>query len=255
MPELTIGNCTLFYQISSHASPDTLPIVYVHGAGGSSHLWHNQVQTQMPGCAQMALDLPGHARSGGSGEDSVEAYGRWVVSFMQELGYQQYVLAGHSMGGAISMAVALTKPDLLRAIILVGTGARLRVTREVLDRARKGASFTEYAYAPDTPLSIQEEAEKECSLTSPEVRYNDFLACDGFDSMQRVPEISPPALIICGEQDQLTPVKYSQYLHRHIPNSRLEIIPQAGHMVMWEQAEACNRVIKDFMAKLTFNSP
>jgi pimeloyl-ACP methyl ester carboxylesterase len=255
MPELTVGSCTLFYRTSPNVDPDSLPIVFIHGAGGSSHLWHNQVQTQIHGCAQMALDLPGHARSEGSGEDSIEAYGRWVVSFMQELGYQQYVLAGHSMGGAITMAVALSKPVLLRAIILIGTGARLRVTREVLDRARKGATLTEYAYAPDTPLSIQEEAEKEFHLTSPEVRHNDFLACDGFDSMQRIPEIHSPALIICGEQDQLTPVKYSQYLQQHIRNSRLEIIPQAGHMVMWEQAEACNRVIKDFMAKQTFNTP
>ncbi|MDZ7762438.1 MAG: alpha/beta hydrolase [Desulfovermiculus sp.] len=250
MPELSVGNSTLFYQISPHAGPESSPLLCIHGAGGSSHLWHNQLPLPINGYAQLALDLPGHARSKGSGQASVEAYAQWIIDFIRELGCPQCVLAGHSMGGAITLAVALAEPNLLRAMILIGTGARLRVTQEVLTRAIEGAALTEYAYAPDTPLSIKQEAEKEFGLTSPEVRYYDFLACDGFDYMQRISEIKTPTLIICGEQDQLTPPKYSQYLHQHIPNSRLEIIPQAGHMVMWEQATACNRAIKDFMAKL-----
>ncbi len=250
MPEVTLGNCTLFYQISPHAGPDELPVLFIHGAGGSSHLWSNQLALHINGCFQLALDLPGHARSGGTGENSIQAYAQWVVDFIHELGCAQCVLAGHSMGGAITQTVALTNPDLLRAMILIGTGARLRVTEEVLVRAREGASFAEYAYAPQTPDSIRQEAEKEFSLTSPEVRYHEFVACDHFDCMQRISEIKTPTLILCGAQDQLTPVKYSQYLHQHLPDSRLEIIPQAGHMVMWEQAEACNRTIKDFLETL-----
>lgn len=250
MPEVTLGNCTLFYQISPHAGPDELPVLFIHGAGGSSHLWSNQLALHINGCFQLALDLPGHARSGGTGENSIQAYAQWIVDFIHELGCAQCVLAGHSMGGAITQTVALTNPDLLRAVILIGTGARLRVAEEVLVRAREGASFAEYAYAPQTPDSIRQEAEKEFSLTSPEVRYHDFVACDHFDCMQRISEIKTPALILCGAQDQLTPVKYSQYLHQHLPDSRLESIPQAGHMVMWEQAEACNRTIKDFLETL-----
>ena len=250
MPELTVGSCRLFYRISPKADPDSLPVVCIHGAGGSSHVWHNQLSMPITGYAPMALDLPGHARSHGSGETSIQAYSKWIIDFLRQLGCGQSVLVGHSMGGAITLDVALTEPDMLKAIILVGTGARLRVTQEVLDQARKGASLTEYAYTPETPLSVIQEAEKEFDLTSPDIRYNDFVACDGFDAMQRLSDIQCPALVICGEQDRLTPVKYSQYLHRHIPGSRLEIIPQAGHMVMWEQAGACNRAIQDFVAKL-----
>jgi pimeloyl-ACP methyl ester carboxylesterase len=250
MPELSVGNCTLFYQISPHAGSDELLVLFIHGAGGSSHLWHNQLGLRINGCYQLALDLPGHARSKGRGENSIQAYAQWIVDFIQKLGCTQCVLAGHSMGGAITQTVALTNPELLRAMILIGTGARLRVAEDVLVRAREGASFAEYAYAPQTPDSMRQEAEKEFSLTSPEVRYHDFVACDHFDCMQRIFEIKTPALILCGEQDQLTPVKYSQYLHRHLPDSRLKIIPQAGHMVMWEQAEACNRTIKDFLETL-----
>jgi pimeloyl-ACP methyl ester carboxylesterase len=148
------------------------------------------------------------------------------------------------------MIAALSFPKLLQGIILVGTGARLRVAEDVLIRARKGASFAEYAYSSDTPVSVKREAEREFRLTSPEVRYHDFLACNNFDIMDQVHEIALPTLIICGQDDKLTPVKYSQFLHQKIPDSWLKTIPLAGHMVMWEQPEACNQAIQDFLNRL-----
>jgi pimeloyl-ACP methyl ester carboxylesterase len=225
------------------------PIIFIHGAGGSLHLWYNQLKMQLTGYCHVAVDLPGHARSEGRGHQEIQAYADLIADFIYNLGYTHPVLAGHSMGGAITQTVAVTHPKLLQAIILVGTGARLRVAPDVLTRARKGASFAEYAYAPQTSTSVKQEAEKEFGLTSPEVRYHDFLACDRFDLMERVQEIQIPTLIICGQEDKLTPIKYAMYLQEQMPNARLETIPQAGHMVMWEQPEACNRIIKDFLRR------
>ena len=260
MPRMKLPSRSLFYadrpdvkihyQISSSSLKGTLPVIFIHGSGASLHVWTNQLQLGIPGFCQLALDLPGHARSEGKGEEHIQDYVDWIVDFIQCLGFKQCILAGHSMGGAIAQLAALNKPELFRGVILVGTGARLRVAKDVLARARQGDSFAEYAYAPSTAPKLQQEAEKEFSLTSPGVRYHDFLACDRFDIMDRVQEIKPTALIICGKDDALTPVKYSQFLHEHLSDSRLEIIPEAGHMVMWEQAEAFNNILKDFLLSL-----
>jgi pimeloyl-ACP methyl ester carboxylesterase len=61
-------------------------------------------------------------------------------------------------------------------------------------------------------------------------------------------------LIICGEEDELTPVKYSQYLHGRIKGSRFEVLPRAGHMVMMESAEAFNERVKAFIGDSVFSS-
>ncbi|MGM0424189.1 MAG: alpha/beta fold hydrolase [Thermodesulfobacteriota bacterium] len=250
MPECTVQGCKIHYQAADKSVAGNMPALFVHGAGGSLHVWANQLQPNIPGFCQIALDLPGHARSQGGGEEYVQDYVQWIIGFIQAMGFEQCVLAGHSMGGAITQMAALHNPELFRAIVLVGTGARLRVAEDVLHKAWQGDSFANYAYAPDTARQLQQEAEKEFGLTPPEIRYYDFLACDRFDIMDRVQEIQPETLVICGQEDRLTPVKYSQYLHQHLPSSRLEIVPGAGHMVMWEQADAFNQVLQDFLLAL-----
>jgi pimeloyl-ACP methyl ester carboxylesterase len=64
--------------------------------------------------------------------------------------------------------------------------------------------------------------------------------------MERVCKIRQPALIVCGAEDRMTPVRYSQYLNAQIPDSRLEIIPEAGHMVMLEKPQLVAGILKNF---------
>jgi pimeloyl-ACP methyl ester carboxylesterase len=82
------------------------------------------------------------------------------------------------------------------------------------------------------------------------VIYNDFLACNQFDIRNRLSEIKLPTLVVCGEEDQLTPVKYSKYLHEAVTGSRLVLIPRAGHMVMSEQPDPFNRALLSFLETL-----
>lgn len=247
MPDCPVRDIHVYYRAINKDFRSNIPVLFIHGAGASLHVWANQLQEDIPGFCQIALDLPGHARSQGHGEEYIQDYVDWITAFIRAMGFEQCILAGHSMGGAISQLAALTQPELFLALVLVGTGARLRVAGDVLARARNGESFAEYAYAAKTSQALQLEAEKEFNLTAAEVRYHDFLACDRFDIMHRVQDIQHPALVICGQEDYLTPVKYSQYLHEHLPSSRLELIPGAGHMVMWEQAQAVNRALRDFL--------
>ena len=81
----------------------------------------------------------------------------------------------------------------------------------------------------------------------PLAQLSDFLCCDRFDVMKEVEKINLPTLILCGEDDQLTPVKYSQFLQSRIKVSRLEVLPHAGHMVMMESPQAFNEKIRAFI--------
>jgi pimeloyl-ACP methyl ester carboxylesterase len=67
------------------------------------------------------------------------------------------------------------------------------------------------------------------------------------DIMDRAEAIPGPALIVCGEDDWLTPVKHSRFLHQRIPGSELRVIEDAGHMVMWEQPREVNEHIREFL--------
>jgi len=254
LPEALVNGLRISYEISGEeAGISPTAVIYIHGSGGTGYVWKNQLRVRVPGFCQVAVDLPGHGRSAGAGARTIEEYSRFIRDFARVVFGAPVVLAGHSMGGAVAMTFALNYPGDLKGLILVGTGARLRVAPAVLEAAQdpeKSAALRGYAYSPQTPPAVVQEAEQEYLLTPAQVRYNDFLACDRFDVMDRVKEIKAPALVVCGEDDALTPVKYSRYLEANIPGARLTVIPGAGHMVMWEQPEPVNQAITDFLRTL-----
>ncbi len=159
------------------------------------------------------------------------------------------------MGGAIALEIALASPDLLEAIVLVGSGARLRVAPVIMneivrDYAHAAEMIVEWAYSPKTSPIVRKASVQELLEIPAKVTYGDFEACDHFDRMNDIHRIALPTLIICGADDKLTPVKYSQYMKEKIPNARLEVIPDAGHSVMLEKPEELNSAIRSFINAL-----
>lgn len=235
------------------------PVVFIHGSGDSSRIWRLQVEAlnaQRPGSAY-AVDLPGHGQridvfSPGA-EVAVLDYARAVHDIVfDELKLDHPIIAGHSLGGAIALMMALEYGPELGGIILIGTGARLRVLPALLEAAKNEtpqgrAQLAELSVAPAHVNSFPARVAGEQGLAQPGMLYRDLAACNIFDVMARMDEISLPALIICGAEDRMTPVKYSQYLHTHLPNSTLDIIPDAGHYVMREQSEAVNATIEAWL--------
>ena len=198
------------------------------------------------------IDLPGHGESGGEGEEEIGRYADHVHSFLISLGLQKTILVGHSMGGAIAQTLAIAHPEVIKGIVLVGTGARLRVLPAVLDGIRKDFEETvkkivRFAFSRKASPELIEGGIEYLMRCRPEVLYGDFLACDHFDLLERVKEIDLPTLILCGEEDELTPPGYSEFLHRQIQPSSLEILPGAGHMVMMESPEIFNRKVREFI--------
>ena len=229
------------------------PLVLVHGAGGTRLHWPPTLR-RLPGGEVYALDLPGHGEAPGPWQSTIEGYRQAIVEWMQALGLPPAVIVGHSMGGALALSLALDAPEQVAGIVLVGTGARLRVHPLLLEAAASGGMPTEtlatlvsWWYSPDASPRLRELAARVLAATNTDVLHADFLACDGFDVMERLGTIDRPALVVVGEDDHMTPVKYARFLAENLPDARLEVIPGAGHMVMLEQPAAVERVLSDWL--------
>ncbi|KJS10928.1 MAG: alpha/beta hydrolase [Desulfotomaculum sp. BICA1-6] len=224
-------------------------IIFVHGAGGNHRHWDYQLPYLGQVWLTIAVDLPGHGLSEGRAAQSIEDYANFIYDFAEHVVGTRFILAGHSMGGAIAMNFALRFPQQLAGLILVGTGARLRVAPEMLEHFGAGKHFlplNDLAYGPDTPAELITLAREEMLQTNPEVYHHDFIACNGFDVMSQVKDINVPTLVLGASEDRLTPVKYSRYLANQINNAQLEIIAGAGHMMMYEKPAAFNRYLQQF---------
>jgi pimeloyl-ACP methyl ester carboxylesterase len=235
------------------------PLVLIHGAGGSLMHWPSEIRN-MPSVNTLAIDLPGHGRSRGTGERSIRSYSHPMIAFLDELGIKKAVFAGHSMGGAIAQTLYLEHPERVLGLILVGSGAKLRVHPEIIQFCANEATFPkavsmvmEWAFSQQASKRLVELAGQRLAETPPNVVEGDFLACDSFDVMDRLEGIRVPTLVICGEEDILTPVHYSEFLAERIPKAHLEIVPKAGHMVMLEQPATVAKLIREFLMELSLD--
>jgi len=227
-----------------------IPLVLIHGAGAVGQIWQNQLLA-FP--RAVAPDLPGHPA--GMSLSTVPDMAAWVLDFLTQQGLERCVLGGYSVGGAVVLETALSAPDRFRGLVLIATGARLRVRQEFFDllAGDNDAAVEEvlrWWFAPAASPRVVERARMALRMVSPAVVHDDFWAANQFDAMDRVGEIRLPTLILCGEEDRLTPVKYSEYLHGRIAGSRLVVIPNAGHMVVLEQPRATNEAIAAFLRAL-----
>jgi pimeloyl-ACP methyl ester carboxylesterase len=243
----------LYYYAYPAGQNDTIPVVLIHGAGGTHLFWPVEVR-RLPGYRILALDLPGHGKSGGCCQQSIQAYASQVTGWMDAIGLRQAVWVGHSMGAAICLALAIQFPERVLGIGLVGGGASLPVRSDILEYAasprtlRKAIEIlVSLGFSASANSRLVELAGQRMLETRPSVFYGDLLACNSFDVTEQLREIRRPCLVLCGSEDQLTPPRKAQFLASTIRRARLRTIPEAGHMVMLEQPQAVAEALVDFL--------
>ncbi len=255
----TIDGLNIHYDAAGDPSlPRGQRVLYVHGTGCNTRVWTQHMAAIADVHTPVAIDLPGHGQSGGNGFRGMADHAYVVVELAAALGWDQFVIAGHSMGGGIALSAALYNPDRISAMMLIDTGARLRVAPSIIEAAyrvaktgRRGPPDRTWGYARSTPQSVVDAIYEMTSDTRLEVTHKDWICDDTFDVMRRVKEISIPTLAICGDEDNLTPVKYHEYLRDHMPNCKLEVIERAGHWTYIEQPEAFNCAVRSFLDSLS----
>jgi pimeloyl-ACP methyl ester carboxylesterase len=230
-------------------------LVFIHGAGGSSGLWVNQVEALKDRANTIAIDLPGHGRSEGPGCTKVGDYAKVAADFIEAIEAPRPIPVGLSMGGAITQSLLLDYPGRFPAGVLVSTGARLRVLPQIFETIEKNfAGFIDmmgkFSASPKTPPEVLKAVLEDTAKCEPEVILGDFRACDAFDVIERLGEIETPALIVSGQDDMLTPPKYGDFLEQKIKGSKRVHLMDCGHLGPVEKPEELNGALVEFLDEI-----
>ena len=232
------------------------PVILIHGAGGTHLSWPPQIR-RLADEKVYALDLPGHGKSEGTGRQSIDEYADDVIAFMKEMKIHAAVIVGISMGGAIALTLALKYPKQVLGLGLLGSGSKLRVAPVLLETLGNSITFesavdmaNENCFCSETPQNLIELSKRTMLEIRPPVLLGDYLACNEFDVTCQLEKINVPTLIICGADDKMMPLKFSELLRDGITNSQLHVLDHAGHMVMLEQPDAVADLLKQFIDKI-----
>ncbi len=266
MPTVSIAGVPLFYeaydqqvatanQRENNKQPNAQPpLLLIHGAGGTYLHWPSHLR-RLPNRCVYALDLPGHGRSGGAALETIADYTQVITALIDHLALSRVVVAGHSMGGAIALDLALSTPDCVAGLVLMSTGARLRVNPAILQGLRDDftattAQLVDWMYAPTWPPAQRQRALQQLRTNTAQQLLADFRACDRFDRRADLAMIKQPTLISCGTLDQMTPVSYSTFLQQAIAGSTLHLLPECGHMAMIETPDQIIDLVGTFLAQV-----
>jgi len=256
MPTVDVDGRSIHYLTGVNGvAPERRSIVFVHGAGENGMVWQNQRRGLDRGINTICLDLPGHGQSHGDGCATIAEFSHWLIRFLKRLELEGAILAGHSMGGGVVAEAAIEWAEEMDGLILIGSGARLRVSSETFqgletDFEATAAQLVRQCYGPGTSDKVLKWGLAQLLEERPEVVLDDFKACNEFDRLNEISSIKQPALVVCGSEDIMTPPKYSQFLAENLQRATLRIIEGAGHMVMVENPFKVNAAILKFLATI-----
>ncbi len=236
-------------------SSDKPTIVFIHGAGDSSIFWKHQIKGLADRINVIGIDLPGHGRSTAPGMTTIAEYASIVDGFINDAKIPSPIPCGISMGGAITLQLLLDGNIFYQAGIVINSGARLRVMPMVFDIIEN--DFPGYVNSIGL-FAVSEKTDKQkiqyaidgLSKIPPETISNDFKACNSFDVVGRLEEIFVPVLVMTAADDNLTPLKYGEFLAEKINGAFHVHIGDAGHMAPVEKPDDVNAAIHNFSSVL-----
>jgi pimeloyl-ACP methyl ester carboxylesterase len=217
MPEIVANGIKQCYEINGEGRTT---IVWIHGIGGSHHYW-DDILPSFPGFRHISYDVRGMGDSEGTdGPASLETWAADCNALLEELGVEQAIVAGTSMGGAITQRVAIDYPGRVNALLLLSTSSR--VGQAATDNWMAQADRTEAEGKPRLAAAQR--------------------AVAAYNMDEELKSVAVPTLIIVGDADKTTPAGGSVIISRCIANSELEIYPGIGHGPLKEEPKAVERV-------------
>ncbi|MEQ9229521.1 MAG: alpha/beta hydrolase [Cyclobacteriaceae bacterium] len=275
---ITIGD-DISMAYLDEGSQDAPVILMVHGLGGYIKNWYETIEGLKLDYRCIAIDLPGYGRStvrDFQEEDYIEFFSWSVDQFVNELGLAEATLMGHSMGGQVSIVTALKKPNWLKNLILVAPagfetfseqeGNMIRPFSTADALMSHNEAQIRIAYAANfvsMPESVEDMIQDRLKVRDTDY-FKDYAKVRemGVSGMldhpvrEELKDISVPTLVVFGAQDALIP---NRYLHKDlttedianigkdIPDVRIKLIDQAGHMLPLDQPAAFNESVRNFL--------
>jgi pimeloyl-ACP methyl ester carboxylesterase len=237
-------------------------IIFIHGAANDHSVW--QLQSRYfahHGFNALAIDLPGHGRSGGDPLGNIGEYAGWLATFLDAAGISDATLVGHSMGALIAVETALRFPPRVRKLALLGVSIPMPVAAVLLNAAKDDPSSAfdminlwghgpaaKMGRSPSPGLSLLGNSRRLLEQSRPGVLYSDLRACNGY-SFEPAPHqaIACPTLFLIGLRDQMTPPKAAHATAALIAGARTAAI-DAGHSMMTEAPDEVLTHLRSFIS-------
>jgi pimeloyl-ACP methyl ester carboxylesterase len=254
--QLNVSRRMLQYQ--QHGCGD--PVVLVHGWLGGAAVWTPLVSHLSPHFEVISPDLPGFAGSADEAvPETLEGFAATIFDLLNSLGVGQFRLLGHSAGGMIAQQMALSHPDRVKKLVLVGTSCRgalpgrfetidESITRLRAEGVKPVADYVAPIWFVDGRQSPYHDLSLKTALqATPKGAINCLSALHIWSACKLLHKIAMPTLVVCGERDRGAVVEESLTLWRGIPNAQLCIIPNCAHNVHLEAPHVFNQIVANFL--------
>ena len=267
--QLDLNGHSAYAYTGGKAFDAALPtIVFIHGAQNDHSVWGLQSRWfAHHGYGVLAVDLPGHGRSGGPALASVEAMADWLLALLDAAGVRRALLAGHSMGSLVALEAASRAPGRVRGLAMLGTTWPMKVSDSLLATSRDDEdaaidmvniwSHSGIAQKPSSPgpgFSVMGGARRlmqRMSAINPDALFHtDFAACNAYANGEAAAgAVRCPAVFIFGARDMMTPPRSTEVLTGAIAHGKVVTV-DAGHSLMAEQPDAVLDALIAFAATL-----
>ena len=256
------GQAVYAYTGTKPLDPARPSVVFVHGAANDHSVWSLQSRYfAHHGWNALAVDLPGHGRSGGDALASVEAIADWIPALLDAAGIASAALVGHSLGSLAALAAAARHPARVTRIALVGPAVPMPVSDVLLGAARAddhvalelinswsfsagkqiGGSAVPGLWLTGNGMRLMERAR-------PGVLHTDLAACNAYaGGLDAAAAVRCPALLVLGARDLMAPPKGAQALIGALADRRVVTVPDCGHALMAEQPDAVLDALASFL--------
>lgn len=236
------------------------PVVFLHGLGGSSNVWHGVMQAMQQHHHCVALDLRGHGRSQGRGKFSIEGWAKDVQKLIHHLELPAVTLVGHSMGTLIAQHLAQSSPESADQLVLVGgisyfqppTADAYRERADLVEAEGMDVLVDPWLEGAVSPQSHAVHAGmvgllREVFLRNEPQNYAKSCRALADAPRTRRDDIGQPTLIVTGAHDRSTPLAMSEELKSSIPVSRVKVLPHVGHWSPVEDPGAVAAAVLEFL--------
>ena len=230
----------------------------MHGSGLSHIVWslHEQFYASQ-GFNVLSVDIPGHGNSDGPSLKSIEEISDWIRLLMKTLDILKITIIGHSQGSLVGIDFASRYPDLISKLVLVAGSYKMPVNQDLIDLAEAGDEkaillMMKWGYEGSKAFIGGNPVKKiiNSSRDIIEVLAVDLNACNNYkNGEQSLEKINCSTLCIFGDLDKMVPVKAGTKMSERIKNSETKIIPNCGHMIIFEKAFEMRQIVKDFLTK------
>lgn len=244
------------YQENTVDSIASTSLVFIHGAG-SSHLGFPAAFRYGTAFHTLALDLPDHGRSQHKGLSTIPDYAVELEHFLTALGLQHVVLVGHSMGAAIALQLALHQPRWCTGLVLMAYAPPPFLDQNELfdvnsDQLSERALtvFKEKLFGAIADPALRTQLSQPLDQIDQTILRNDLYITRHYQPPFPDGKISIPLLYLVGQYDPFLNPHAQQALLAHFANPLVSILPQAGHLLMWEYPMLVWECLQDFLDSL-----